>query len=92
MSFEVFLFRNISRLDLPLGCEHSVCPFSLPPCPSPPPHSPAQPRYILPELQLKRSPSHSDLWPDAVQLTTRSHLSPPLGTWGCVENEIGGGR
>lgn len=47
MPFEVFLFRNISRLDLPLGCEHSVCPFSLPPCPSPPPLSPAQPLLPL---------------------------------------------
>ncbi|OWK04133.1 EFR3A [Cervus elaphus hippelaphus] len=47
---------------------------------------------ILPELQLKRSLSHSNLWPDTVRLTTRSHLSPLLGTWGCAENEIGGGR
>lgn len=92
MPFEVFLFRNVSRLDLPLECGHSVCSFCLPPCPSPPPLSPTQHLDILPELQLKRSLSHSNLWPDTVRLTTRSHLSPLLGTWGCAENEIGGGR
>lgn len=93
MLFVVFLFRNISKLDLHLACEHSVCSFSLPACPSPPFLSlPPQHLYTLSELQLKSSLSHSDLWPDTVWVTTRSHLSPLMGTWGCIEDNIGGGR
>ena len=71
MLFEVFLFRNISRLDLHLACEHSVCSFSLPCLPLTPfSLSPTQHLYILSELQLKSSLSHSDLCPNTVWVTT----------------------